>query len=467
MERSTVLFVDDDLVDRMFLRRSLASRYKMVEAATCAEAERQLKTGRPHAAVLDYRLPDGNALNLLERLRSEDPELPVVLVSGYGTIELAVESMERGADHFLTKPLDPDALTAVLERCIRERSSPPKQLADGAPRRTDSARGGPQRHRRKPSEQPRLDPFRGPSTAVHALSELAKKVAATNRPVLLVGETGCGKGVLARWLHENGPRASRPFVELNCAGLKPDLMENELFGHNKGAFTGAGDTKLGLFEVADGGTLFLDEIADMERSIQAKLLKVLEEQTFRRLGGVRDQRVDVRLIAATQQRLDRLVKANLFRRDLYFRLNTLTLEIPPLRARCDDIPRLAAYFLEELGHEIGRPDLQLSPPAIKALRNHRWPGNIRELRNMLERAVLLGDRDTLRPEDLQFESAFAVGGMGKDTASITLAELEKLHIRDVLERHRGSISRAAQTLGISRSTLYEKIKRHGIEPNGR
>ncbi len=457
MARSTVLFVDDDLVDRMALRRQLGARYDMVEAATCAEAEQRLRAGRPEAVVLDYRLPDGDGWALLERLRSTDPELPVVLVSGHGTIELAVESMGRGADHFLAKPLDPDALAAILERCIQER-----QLRKRA---TEPA--GQSSRSRERDGQIRPDPFRGASPAISLLAERARKVAAADRPVLLIGETGCGKGVLARWLHDNGAQSGEPFVELNCAGLKTELLENELFGHAKGAFTGAGETKPGLLEVADGGTLFLDEIADMARAIQAKLLKVLEEQTFRRLGGVRDRNVEVRLIAASQQPLDRLVRAKLFRRDLYFRLNTLTLEIPPLRERWEDIPALAAYFLDRLGHEVGQPDLGLSADAVEALTRHAWPGNIRELRNVLERAVLLGAADTLEADDLQLESALGGGPTGKDTASITLAELERLHIRDVLERQRGSMSRAAQTLGISRSTLYEKVKRHGIEPPGR
>jgi len=284
--------------------------------------------------------------------------------------------------------------------------------------------------------------------------------------VLLVGETGCGKGLLARWLHDHGPRGAEPFVELNCAGLKPELWENELFGHEKGAFTGADGAKQGLLEIAHRGTLFLDEIADMDLQVQARLLKVLEEQTFRQLGGLRDQRVDVRLIAATHQPLDRLVRAKLFRRDLYFRLNTLTLEIPPLRERWEDVPYLADWFLERLGLEVGRPGLELSDEAVEQLARHRWPGNIRELRNVLERAVLLGEGDTVEPADLRFERLLAAGPTGKDTASISLAELERLHIRDVLERHRGSMSNAAKTLGISRSTLYEKIKKHGIEPLG-
>ncbi len=451
MERSTILFVDDDLVDRQTLRKRLAPRYQLAEAATCAAAQEQFDSVRPDAAVLDYQLPDGDALTLLESLRATDPELPAVLLTGHGSIELAVEAMRHGADHFLTKPADPEALAAILDRCIQSRRQQRRERARAARRESD-----------------RPDPFRGASEAVRDLAERARKVAsAAGRPVLLVGETGSGKGLLARWLHDHGPRAAEPFVELNCAGLKSELLENELFGHQKGAFTGADETTQGLLEIAHRGTLFLDEIADMDLGVQAKLLKVLEEQTFRQLGGLRDQRVDVRLVAATQQPLVRLVRAKLFRRDLYFRLNTLTLEIPPLRERWEDVSHLATYFLERLGREVGRPDLELSTTAVTALERHRWSGNIRELRNVLERAVLLGASDTLMPSDLHFESLRAGGAQGKDTASITLAELERLHIRDVLERQRGSVSRAATALGISRSTLYEKIKKYGIETPGR
>lgn len=451
MERSTILFVDDDLIDRQILRRRLAPRFRLAEAETCAAARQQFDSIRPDAAVLDYNLPDGDALTLLGHLRESDPELPAVLLTGHGSIELAVEAMRHGADHFLTKPADPDALATILDRCISGRRRQRRERA---------------REARRESNRP--NPFRGVSEAVSDLAERARKVAtAAGRPVLLVGETGSGKGLLARWLHDHSPRAEEPFVELNCAGLKPELLENELFGHEKGAFTGADGSKQGLLEIADHGTLFLDEIADMELGVQAKLLKVLEEQTFRQLGGLKDRRVDVRLFAATQQPLMRLVQAKLFRRDLYFRLNTLTLEIPPLRERWEDVPYLAAYFLERLGREVGRPDLEISAEAVAALGRHRWSGNIRELRNVLERAVLLGEGDTLTPADLHFESLRAGGPQGKDTASITLSELERLHILDVLDRQRGSVARAAKALGISRSTLYEKIKKYGITLPGR
>ncbi len=443
--KTTVLLVDDDSVDRLHVRRPLSSRgHRVLEAATCAEAERRFAAGRPEVVVLDYRLPDGDALELLERLRRADPELPVVVLTGHGSIELAVEAMQRGAEHFLAKPTDAGALVEIVERCLRRRRDRRRQRA------YDSKRA-----RRQP------DPFRGTCAAMRRLEGQARRVAAADTPVLLHGETGSGKGLLARWLHDHSPRAEEPFVDLNCAGLKPELLENELFGHGRGAFTSAERVKRGLLEVADHGTLFLDEIADMDLGIQGRLLKVLEEQTFRRLGEVRERRVEVRLIAATHRRLEERVREERFRHDLYFRINTLTLEIPTLRRRWEDIPVLAAHFLAHFGRKLGRSNLELSSDAMAALLGHRWPGNIRELRNVIERAVLLGEGPVLGPDDLQFDPG--PGDLGTDTLSFSLEQVEKRHIERVLEREEGSVTRAIRILDIPRSSLYKKIKRYGID----
>jgi DNA-binding NtrC family response regulator len=442
----TILLVDDDSVDRALVRKPLGSRgHRVVEAATCGEAERRFAAARPDIAVLDYRLPDGDALTLLERLRRADPDLPVVILTAHGSIELAVEAMRRGAEHFLTKPPDPAALAAVVERCLARRRDRRRQRADDS------------RHVRAG----RPDPFQGTSAPMRRLEIRARRVAVADTPVLLLGETGCGKGLLARWLHDHSPRAGEPFVDLNCAGLKPELLENELFGHGKGAFTGAESAAQGLLEVADRGTLFLDEIADMDLAIQGRLLKVLEEQTFRRLGEVRERRVDVRLIAATHRQLERRVRRELFRRDLYFRINTLALEIPPLRRRWEDIPILAERFLDHFGRKLGRSVLELSPGAVAALVGHRWPGNIRELKNVVERAVLLGEGPILEADDLHFDPGS--GDLATDTLSFSLEELEKRHIERVLSREGGSVSRAIRILDIPRSSLYKKIKKYGID----
>jgi len=306
-----------------------------------------------------------------------------------------------------------------------------------------------------------LDPFTGVCPLIRSLRAEAIKVAQGNGPVLIQGETGTGKGVLARWLHGTGPRSHEPFVDLNCAGLNPDFLETELFGHRKGAFTGADQPKRGLIELADRGTLFLDEIGDMDAGVQAKVLKVIEEKRFRRLGEVQDHTVDIRLVAATHQDLEKIIRLGRFRKDLYFRISTFTLTLPPLRKRLEDLPILSALILADLGRELGKPGLTLAPASLGAMEAHRWPGNIRELRNALERAAIRCEGREIWPEDL---------GLGAGTADATpaygtrlsLAELEKLHIKRVLEEEGGRVTDAAKRLGIPRSTLYVKIRELGL-----
>jgi transcriptional regulator with PAS, ATPase and Fis domain len=278
---------------------------------------------------------------------------------------------------------------------------------------------------------------------------------------LILGETGSGKGVLARWLHENSPRAEEAFVDLNCAGLSRELLETELFGHQKGAFTSATSSKQGLFEVAHRGTVFLDEVGDVDLQIQPKLLKVLEDKRFRRVGDVRDQQVDVRLIAATHQDIGQLVREKKFRDDLYFRISTIPLSFPPLRKRIDDIPVVAQYLLDKVSTDLGRGQIELEGDCLKALQAYAWPGNVRELRNVIERAVLLSEGKSISLKDLNFEGHANVGAASLDSR-LTLLELEKQHIQRVLDEERGRVEKAANRLGIPRSSLYQKIKKHQI-----
>ncbi|MBK8726651.1 MAG: sigma-54-dependent Fis family transcriptional regulator [Holophagaceae bacterium] len=306
-----------------------------------------------------------------------------------------------------------------------------------------------------------LDPFLGVSPQIQSLRADALKVAQGNGPVLIQGETGTGKGVLAKWLHWAGPRREAPFVDLNCAGLNPDFLETELFGHRKGAFTGADQPKRGLIELADQGTLFLDEIGDMETGVQAKVLKVIEEKRFRRLGEVQDQTVDIRLVAATHQNLEKSIRLGRFRRDLFFRISTFTLSLPPLRQRLQDLPVLSALILAELSRELGKPGLTLAKLSIEAMEAHRWPGNIRELRNSLERAAIRCEDREIWPEDLGLAGGSAEATPAYGTR-LSLAELEKLHIKRVLEEEGGRVTDAAKRLGIPRSTLYVKIKELGL-----
>lgn len=445
MPSHRILIVDDEAGVRFGMRNFLKIHgYDVDEADTCRAAEESFRASRPDVAVIDYRLPDGNALDLLPRLRRTDPTVPLIILTAHGSIELAVQAVKEGAEQFLTKPVELPALLVTLERVVEHQRNRQKQLAG----RSQQARAF-------------VDPFLGTSAAIRRLAGEAKKVMVTERPVLIQGETGTGKGVLANWLHINSPRAEEAFVDLNCAGLSREFLESELFGHEKGAFTGATASKPGLLEIAHRGTVFLDEIGDVDSEVQPKLLKVLEEKRFRRLGDVHDRQVDVRLITATHQDLGQLIREKRFRDDLYFRISTIPLAVPPLRERVEDIPCLARHMLERFGVELGRSGAQLSAEAEKALQVYAWPGNIRELRNVLERAVLLSDQIVLGLKDLHFESPLLQDELEADE-DLTLSELEQRHIEKLLGEERGHVGRAAIRLGIPRSSLYQKIKKYRI-----
>ncbi|HWQ35182.1 MAG TPA: sigma-54 dependent transcriptional regulator [Blastocatellia bacterium] len=445
MARNRILIVDDEVGIRFGVRDFLRSGgYEVVEAASCREALEHFQSACPDAAIIDYQLPDGTALELLPNLKGTSPETPVIVLTGHGSIDLAVRAIKEGADHFLTKPVALPALLTILERLLENQRTRQKQLAG----RTRQARKV-------------LDPFIGASTAIRQLAEQAQRIAATERPVLIQGETGSGKGVLARWLHNNSPRAEETFVDLNCAGLAREFLETELFGHEKGAFTGAIASKMGLLEVAHRGTVFLDEIGDMDQAVQPAMLKVLEDRRFRRLGEVRDREVDIRLIAATHQDLSLLVREKKFRSDLYYRISTIPLHLPPLRERREDIPLIARQLLTSLAAELGRGQIELEVPAVRALQSYSWPGNIRELRNVLEHAVILSDRNSITPQDLRFAILRDESGASYDTA-LSLLEVEKRHIARVLQEEGGHVERAAARLGIPRSSLYQKLRKFQI-----
>jgi DNA-binding NtrC family response regulator len=446
--RPRILLVDDEPGLRFGVRTFLTvSGFDVDEASSLAEAQEQFRTTRPDAAVIDYKLPDGTALELLPRLKELDPTVPIILLTAHGSIELAVRAVKEGAEQFLTKPVELSVLKVLLERLVVRKRERQRQLADRS---------------RADHEQP--NPFIGTSPALRDLRLQAERVADADSPVLLQGETGSGKSVLARWLHDHGPRAEAPFVDLNCAALSRELLDSELFGHEKGAFTGAVAPKQGLLEVADRGTLFLDEIGDMDVQVQPKLLKVLEEKRFRRVGDVRDRRVDVRLVAATHQDLSVAAREKRFRSDLYFRVSALILAVPALRERPEDIPVLARHLLRQMSAARGRGELTLTPDAEAALTRYAWPGNVRELRNVLERAALLKGGGTLTRSDLRFEPA---GDDAADaTADLTLEEMERRHIERALRLEGGHVERAAQRLGIPRSSLYDRLKRLGINRSG-
>jgi len=442
------LVVDDESGVRFGIRDFLEQHgYEIEEAESCQDAQHIFRTSRPDIVVADYMLPDGTALDLLPRLKEIDSGIPLLVLTAHGSIDLAVRAIKEGAEQFLTKPLELPTLLVILQRLLQKQRNHHKQLASKS-RQVRQA----------------IDPFIGTSSAIRALRDQAKKILPTESPVLVLGETGTGKGVLARWLHDNSPRAEEAFVDLNCAGLSRELLETELFGHEKGAFTSATASKQGLFEVAHRGTIFLDEVGDVDLQIQPKLLKVLEEKRFRRVGDVRDRQVDVRLIAATHQDMGQLVREKRFRDDLYFRISTIPLSFPALRERVEDIPTMAQYLLDKVSADLGRGELHLDENSIQALQAYSWPGNIRELRNVIERAVLLSDQKTITINDLHFDGHTQVGSPFLDSR-LTLLELEKQHIERVLIEERGRVEKAAKRLGIPRSSLYQKIKKHQINPS--
>jgi DNA-binding NtrC family response regulator len=445
MHKNKVLIVDDEPDVRESMRRFLESKgCDTAMASSCDIAEQVCRTTRPDIAVLDYSLPDGNALELIPRLRAIDQSIPVIILTGYGSIELAVEAIKLGADQFLTKPAELSALMVLIQRSLENQRNHRKQVAEKT-----------RMHRNA------LDPFIGDSEGIKKLSELANKVAATDSPVLILGETGSGKGVLARWLHQNGPRAPEPFVDLNCGGFSRELLDTELFGHERGAFTGAVQSKTGLLEIAHKGTVFLDEIGDVDLQIQPRLLKVLEDKQFRRLGDVRDRRVDIRLVAATHQDMAKLVRDKQFRSDLYFRVSTILLHTPALRERTEDIPVLSTNILATLSSDLGNVDFELTSAALRALQSYSWPGNIRELRNVLERAVLIKGSKIITDKDLHFDVRVE-SEMIENGALKTLDEMERLYIQQVLQHEGGRVESAARRLGIPRSSLYHKLKQYQL-----
>ena len=444
MTRTRVMVVDDEEGIRFALKSFLdAMGYAVSLAENCEEAERVFRTTPVDLVLLDYSLPDGNGVDLLTRLRAVDGFIPVVMLTAHGSIELAVQAIQKGMDQFLVKPIDLATLGTVLEKVLEDHRARRRQMA---------REGGARRE---------LNPFLGVSPAVQALEAECRRAAEAEGAVLLLGETGTGKSELARWIHRHGPRAAEPLVELNCAGFRPEFLESELFGHEKGAFTGAVGQKPGMLEVANRGTVFLDELGDMDLAIQPKLLKVLEERRFRRLGGLEDRAVDVRLVAATHQDLEAQVQEKRFRADLYYRVSALPIRVPPLRERLEDLPLLAMRFVEELTEDLRKPVHEISDAAIARLRQHGWPGNIRELRNVVERGLLVSSGPRLEAQDLAFGSQTSLAGPDA-TLDMTLGELERFQIERAMKAEGGKVEAAAKRLGIPRSTLYQKLKASGL-----
>jgi DNA-binding NtrC family response regulator len=446
MLRNRVLLVDDEAAPRFAMRRFLKSRgFDIEEAGDCSTARLKFREFVPDVAILDFRLPDGTALDLIPQFRVNG-SAAIIVLTAYASIDNAVEAVKLGAEQFFTKPVELEALYLVIQRLVENQRNRQQTMAGT-----------------KLKERATLiDPFLGQTAAIRELREKAESVLRTDSPLLIQGETGTGKTVLAQWIHRHSRRAEEAFVDLNCAGISREFLETELFGHEKGAFTGAAAAKQGLLEVADRGTVFLDEIGDMDPQVQASVLKVLEEKRFRRLGDVRDRSVDVRLVAATHHDLRQLVTERRFRQDLYYRIGALELSVPPLRERAADIPLLAAMLLARLARDLGQPPVTISADAEAALLRYEWPGNIRELRNVLERALLRTHGEVLDARALAFPSTSAGAGPSVQRGG-TLEDVERDYIAQVLREENGAIDRVAERLGVSRSAVYYKARKHGIE----
>ena len=440
----TVLVVDDDAAIRLSLRAYFENAgLETAAASSLGEARKILSERDLDAVLLDVSLPDGDGVEFLSEIRERDPSVPVIVMTGQGTIPMAVEAMRRGADHFLTKPVDLKEIEVYLS----------KALQIGTLRRANRAL------KERPAA---ITPIFGTSPAWRAIEPLIEAACKHRSPVLIRGETGTGKGLLARHMHARGLSAREPFVELNCAAFKGEFLETELFGHTKGAFTGAVEVKEGLLERAHRGTLFLDEVGDMDLTIQSKFLKVLEEKRYRPLGRVEERISDFRLMCATNQDLEKRIEGGAFRKDLYYRINTLVIALPPLRERLEDLPALASHILGFVSG--GRRDLRLAPEVLPALESYAWPGNVRELHNVLERAWILSDGKEIGLEHVAhlFSPTKPESAPG-EAQDESLEAAERSRILDVLKRVRGRVPEAAKALGVSKPTLYRKISEHKID----
>ena len=457
-DRRRVLVVDDENLIRMWLEAHLGDAgYETALAENAASARARFTSTPPDAVLLDLRLPDGNGMDLLREFQEADPDLVTIILTAHGDIATAVEAMRLGAYHFIEKPPDPDDLLATLAKGLEVRGL--KRTVSGL--------------RRQAGWQFADVEVVGRSGAMQHVVDLVGKVAASESTTVLVrGESGGGKEVVARAIHARSARADFPFLEINCTALPETLLESELFGHEKGAFTDARERKQGLLELGDRGTVLLDEIGDLPPGAQAKLLRFLETRTFKRVGGVRDITVDVRVVASTYRDLEAAVRDGGFRRDLFFRLNVIPIVIPPLRERPEDVPPLAEYFLGKMTTALRRPARSIARETMAMLERYAWPGNVRELKNVIERAMILEEGAEILPAHLPDE--LKPGGRVLDlepgfklpAGGIQLEDLEKDLIRQALEQARGNKTRAAELLGLTRDTLRYRVEKYGLSAEG-
>ena len=444
--KSRILIVDDEKNAREGLKRGLAKPgYEILLAGGGEEALEMLGASPVDLVLTDLKMPGMGGMELLKRADERWPGLPVIMMTAYGSEKLAVEAMKAGAYDYVTKPVDLDELALTVERALSRKRM---ELDNARLRGRLAMRSG-------------FEGMIGKTPEMESVFETVVQIAPTRATVLIEGESGTGKELIARAIHASSPRRDGPFVPVHCAALAESLLESELFGHEKGAFTGASRRRIGRFETADGGTLFLDEVSEIRPETQAKLLRVLEEHRFERVGGSETMGVDVRLVAATNRDLQALVEEGRFRDDLYYRLNVVSLVLPPLRERRDDIPLLARSFVQELSEENGKDVRSISPAVIGAFRAYDWPGNVRELRNVVESMVVLSRGASLEEKDLPPDLMKKTAAAPRLLTGMTIREAERALIEDALAEC-GSKTEAAARLGLSRRTLHRKINEYGL-----
>jgi two-component system response regulator HydG len=442
-----ILVIDDDKAMRDACFQILSRQgYRVELAASARQGLILLERLSFDAILLDLVMPDMDGLEALKKIRALDPDIEVIIITGYGTIQSAVESIKAGAFHFLSKPFVPDDLRNLVGRALEKRRLDLENLY--------------LRQELKTKDERQVLVYE--SEAMARIMDMIVRVAPTDSTVLITGESGTGKGLVARKIHQLSQRSRRPFITVDCGTLVETLFESELFGHVKGSFTGADANKVGKFELAQNGTLFFDEISNISLEVQAKLLRAVEERKISKVGSHRVITVDVRIIAATNKDLAQAIKGGTFREDLFYRLNVVLIQMPPLRERKNDIPLLALHFLEKYNARLGKNIRGLSPDALDLMLRHDWPGNVRELENTMERLVVLSSGPYLEPADLVFAGTILTPAR-EAASALSLKDLEREHIIQMLQRYDGHKSETARALGIDRKTLREKLKRYNIE----
>jgi DNA-binding NtrC family response regulator len=440
-----ILIVDDEQIVRDSLTHWFEEDgYQVSSAVDAFDVLKDLQPGKYDIMLVDIKMPKMSGLELLEKVKEIDPDCIVIIITAYASVPSAVQALKNGAFDYVTKPIDPDELSHLIKNAIKQKTLKRENIA----------------LKTSIDEMFNFEGLIGESPEMKKVFELIKIVAPQDTTVMIRGESGTGKELIARAIHMNSPRRYYPIIPVNCGAFTETLLESELFGHEKGAFTGAQYRRKGKIEMANGGTLFLDEVGSVSPKMQVELLRVLETKQFTRVGGNEIVKVDFRLISATNENLEKLVEEGKFREDLYYRLNVFTIYVPPLRERRSDIPILANYFVQKFARQMNKPILKISDEAMEILLNHSWPGNVRELENAIERAMVVGKPPEIKPSDLPFHLE-KVNSFESDA----LEEVEKNHIQRVLKKYDWNISKAASALNIDRVTLYNKIKKYGLQKN--